>query len=122
MNVKVTTYMDRAYMKGKFDDYVLWPLAKKIKNWIVDQSAARDLTVLKFDIKEAKNLRITLLKSSLFEVGCIFATIISEDENSWKPCAPRSATPRWTVHTTCFCGYAPLPRGQQDICGAAALR
>ena len=76
MNVKVTTYMDRAYMKGKFDDYVLWPLAKKIKNWIVDQSAARDLTVLKFDIKEAKNLRITLLKSSLFEVGCIFATII----------------------------------------------
>ena len=32
-------------MKEKFDAYVLWPLAKKFQNWIVDQSTARDLTV-----------------------------------------------------------------------------
>ena len=25
-------------MKGKFDDYALWPLAKKFQNWIVDRS------------------------------------------------------------------------------------
>ena len=32
-------------MQGKFDAYVLWPLAKRIQNWIVDQSTARDFTV-----------------------------------------------------------------------------
>ena len=32
-------------MKGKFDAYVLWPLAKKLQNWIVDQSTAHDFTV-----------------------------------------------------------------------------
>jgi hypothetical protein len=32
-------------MKGKFDAYVLWPLAKKFQNWIVDRSTARDFTV-----------------------------------------------------------------------------
>ena len=31
-------------MKGKFDAYVLWPLAKKFQNWIVDRSTARDFT------------------------------------------------------------------------------
>ena len=35
----------RRLMKGKFDAYVLWPLAKKFQNWIVDQSTARDFTV-----------------------------------------------------------------------------
>ena len=33
------------------------------------------MPVLKFDIKKLNNLRITLFKSSLFEGGCIFATI-----------------------------------------------
>ena len=32
-------------MKGKFDAYVLWPLAKRVKNWIVDRSTARNFTV-----------------------------------------------------------------------------
>ena len=32
-------------MKGKFDAHVLWPLAKKFQNWIVDQSTARDFTI-----------------------------------------------------------------------------
>ena len=32
-------------MKGKFDAYVLWSLAKGVQNWIVDRSTARDFTV-----------------------------------------------------------------------------
>ena len=32
-------------MKGKIDAYVLWPLAQKFQNWIVDQSTACDFTV-----------------------------------------------------------------------------
>jgi hypothetical protein len=32
-------------MKGKFNAYVLWPLAKKFRNWIIDRSTARDFTV-----------------------------------------------------------------------------
>ena len=35
----------RMLMKGKFDAYVLWPLAKKFQNWIVDRSTAREFTV-----------------------------------------------------------------------------
>ena len=35
----------RRLMKGKIDAYVLWPLAKKFQNWIVDRSTARDFTV-----------------------------------------------------------------------------
>ena len=35
----------RRLMKGKFDAYVLWPLAKMFQNWIVDRSSARDFTV-----------------------------------------------------------------------------
>ena len=33
----------RMFMKGKFDAYVLWPLAKSFQNWIVDRSTARHL-------------------------------------------------------------------------------
>ena len=36
----------RLFMKGKFDAYVLRPLAKLIQNWIINQSTARDFTVL----------------------------------------------------------------------------
>ena len=32
-------------MKGKFDANVLWPLAKSVRNWIVDRSTPRDFTV-----------------------------------------------------------------------------
>ena len=36
----------RRLMKGKFDAYVLWTLAKRIQNLILDRSTARDFTVL----------------------------------------------------------------------------
>ena len=32
---------------GEIDAYVLWPLAKKFQNWIVEWSTARDFTVCK---------------------------------------------------------------------------
>ena len=35
----------RLFMKGKFDAFVLWPLAKIVQNWIVDRSTARDFKV-----------------------------------------------------------------------------
>ena len=37
-------------MKVKFDAYVLWPLAEKFQNWLVDRSVTRNFTVFK-DIK-----------------------------------------------------------------------
>jgi len=42
-------YIFRRLVKGKFDAYVLRPLAKKFQNWIVDRSTARDFTVCKFN-------------------------------------------------------------------------
>ena len=41
----------RLFMKGKFDAYVLWPLAKRVQNWIVDRSTARNFTVVQKDSK-----------------------------------------------------------------------
>ena len=35
----------RRLMKGKFDAYVLWPLAKRVQNSILDRSTARDFTI-----------------------------------------------------------------------------
>ena len=32
-------------MKWKFDSYVLWPLAKKSQNWIVDQSTTHGMSI-----------------------------------------------------------------------------
>ena len=40
----------RLFMKGKFDAYVLWPLAKRVQNWIVDRSTARDFTVYMWEV------------------------------------------------------------------------
>ena len=52
-------------MKGKFDTYVLWPLAKKFQNWIVDRSTARDFTVTHYvtSLKQGKKLRNKLATS-----------------------------------------------------------
>ena len=41
-----STFSDfQRLIKGKFDAYVLRPLAKKLQNWIVDRSTARKFTV-----------------------------------------------------------------------------
>ena len=33
------------FMRGKFDAYLLWPLAKRVQNWIADWSIASNFTV-----------------------------------------------------------------------------
>jgi hypothetical protein len=38
------------FMKGKFDACVLWLLTKSFQNWIVDQSTARNFTVIKMKL------------------------------------------------------------------------
>ena len=35
----------RLFIKWKFDACVLWPLAKKVQNWIVDRSTIQFLTI-----------------------------------------------------------------------------
>ena len=47
-------------MKEKFDAYVLWPLAKEFQKWIVDQSTARNFTVIDIltDIKKGGEIII----------------------------------------------------------------
>ena len=51
----------RLFMKGKFDAYVLWPLAKKYQNWIVDRS-----TEMRF--------------ASLFSGGFITTIVVNQPE------------------------------------------
>ena len=43
--VVVHSKIFKLFMKGKLDTYVLWPLAKIIQNWIVDQPTACNFTV-----------------------------------------------------------------------------
>ena len=39
-------------MKEIFDAYVLWPLAQRVQNWIVDQATAHDFTVINKTMQE----------------------------------------------------------------------
>lgn len=43
-------------MKGQFDAYVLWSLAQRIQNWTVDQSTAREFTVVCNSATERKHM------------------------------------------------------------------
>ena len=51
-------------MKGKFDAYVLWPLAKKFQNLIVDRSTARDFSVSRknTDTDEKNNTEVSVFQ------------------------------------------------------------
>jgi hypothetical protein len=35
----------RLFLKGKFDGYIMWSLAQRVQNWIVDRSTVRDFAV-----------------------------------------------------------------------------
>ena len=52
----------RRFMKGKFNANVLWPLAKKFQNWIVDQSTAHDFTVVNIYVKSRVEARVIIQK------------------------------------------------------------
>ena len=53
-------------MKGKFDAYILWPLAKKFQNWIVDRSTARDFTVIDVNKMAVATKQSILMKKVIF--------------------------------------------------------
>ena len=40
----------RLFMKGKFEAYVLWPLGKRVQNWIVAPSTASDFMLYLINI------------------------------------------------------------------------
>ena len=83
----------RLFMKGKFDAYLLWPLAKRVQNWIVARSTAHNFTVdiliinkLHFHVIDAKylgysrlsNRRRLLNKSSLHFLIFFFINIFKK--------------------------------------------
>ena len=47
------TRIFRLFMKREINAYVLWPLAKRVQNWILDRSTARNFTVYKCLAMEA---------------------------------------------------------------------
>ena len=51
-------------MKWRFATYVLWPLAKRVQNWIVDRSTARELTVFQFLPNKVVHFPSTFFASS----------------------------------------------------------
>ena len=59
----------RMFMKGKFDAYVLWPLAKRVQNWIVDWSTAHDFTVHTFHGKFCKCSQVITLRAFCYAVS-----------------------------------------------------
>ena len=81
----------RLFMKGKFDAYVVWHLVKRVQNWIVDPSTARNFTVLKnlsLDIAPIDLFIIIQLKfvlPSQLDVGC---------NKAWKKKSPHANSSR----------------------------
>ena len=68
-------------MKGKFDAYVLWPLAQRVQNWIVDQSTARDFTVIvNFITKKLKSKHTSLKKYTNWAKLVYFFLFLREQE------------------------------------------
>ena len=55
-------------MKGKFDAYVLWLLAKRVQNWIVDWSNARDFMVSKYNFNETLTPAVRLKREKMYVI------------------------------------------------------
>ena len=73
-------------MKGKFDAYVLWPMAKWVQIWIVDGSTARNFTVNHnlifvpwvwiFNLGMIEPLALTILQQNWTFVKQIWSSIL----------------------------------------------
>ena len=70
-------------MKGKFDAYVLWPLAKKFQNWIVDWSTARDFTVDKKTYKGLSGSVLDVWTSFWFQKTDVIPLITKKNSPPW---------------------------------------
>ena len=57
-------------MKGKIDAYVLWPLAQRFQNLIVDRTTARDFTVYAcyIFVSRAKNSTTDPFKYAIYRI------------------------------------------------------
>ena len=53
-------------MNEKFDAYVLWYLAKKFQNWIVERSTARNFTVIDVNKMAVATKQSILMKKVIF--------------------------------------------------------
>ena len=88
----------RLFMKGKYDAYVLWPLDKKVQNWIVDRSTACNFTVL--DEAKIDNFLIFMAIHFLFALPMkilkknqkqdAMAKLHKNSVLSWHPNLPKS--------------------------------
>ena len=72
----------RLLMKGGFDDYVLWPLAKRVKNRIVDQSTARDFTVF----QESRTTFMERKQIQVVQYNCMDSTAYRNCAELWSVC------------------------------------
>ena len=72
----------RLLMKGEFDDYVLWPLAKRVKNRIVDQSTARDFTVF----QESRTTFMERKQIQVVQYNCMDSTAYRNCAELWSVC------------------------------------
>ena len=61
------------FMKGKFDAYVPWALAKIFQNWTVDRSTDRDFTVR----------QIVALLRWFQTISCNITLILVRDQSFW---------------------------------------
>ena len=78
----------------KFDAYVLWSLAQRLQNWIVDRSTARDFTVVILEPPQIELLQLknTYIWMSLNEIDIEPKGLMTSVQYSVTP-APFMLTP-----------------------------
>ena len=69
-------------MKEKFDAYVLWPLSKRVQNWIVDRSTAPNFMVSKL-VSPTHHISSTVLLSTTLWSKCMFEKRLLIVEAEW---------------------------------------
>ena len=74
----------RLFMKGKFDAYILWPLAKRVQNWIVNWSTAYNVTVLNAVFNTTNSLLFKSLARNSITKSSDDTSLASPDTNFWK--------------------------------------
>ena len=112
-------------MKGKFDAYLLCPLAKKFQNWIVDWSTARDFTVLGWAFNFTSFLN--LIFGSFLQFGPLWSAAIrkrtSEAKNRGRPPWSRASAGATAAAApaTWSLSMLQLERGAVTLCSVCAL-
>ena len=119
-------------MKGKFDAYVLWPLDKRVQNWIVAQSTARNFMVvtmtflhlysciiipkvntatsLLLDIHD-KPTNVWLLHTTVLEIKVLALNIDTDWRHTWSSHLNRLkvSAKTWPDTSQCSCMFRLKP-------------